>query len=570
MDEEYEAELTKEAHMLLEWQKDVFLYIKETLGLLPSEPIDSLRGKKISYTDAYGNERTTMLFNDDGDLTYHDLSFYTVDMFKNQGRVAFRAYRGRRLTWQQTLTFTAYQRALDTFDKDSFDLIARFISVISGHGTGKTASLAIIAQHFLFCFPGAQIGVTANTETQLKDIFLKEFYVWCEKLPKQMRDQIDQQDEKIKIKDEKDWFLRARVSRQEKPEALAGIHGPYVLIIVDEASGVPNPIFEVMKGALTGDNFIVMYCSNGTRTEGEFYDSQKNGSMFVKLAFSSRQSPIVKEGYIAKMESDYPPNGSEPSDEVIIRVDGKFAHIGQMDNKGWIPLFANIQIFFEPEHNQIIRNPVIAADVAGQGKDRSSVGVRDAIYLKEVLNERKSTEKDLARKIETIRDSYGAPSNDIGIDAFGIGAKVVANIQVKTGETVNALLTDKPREETKHLYHTFKAELAWKFRTWLANGGIIITNRKQDWMRELEKIKYKRDLQGRIMLMDKVAFKKEYKFSPDKFDMAIYTFFKDFGTAPVVLTKKDLESKDMMEWIKRQQKTKSSNKSGSGYSSMWS
>jgi hypothetical protein len=334
--------------------------------------------------------------------------------------------------------------------------------------------------------------------------------------------------------------------------------------MADEASAIHGKVFEVMKGALTGANYIVFYDSNPTRNEGEFYESHKPSSPYTRLHFSSRHSPIVKEGYIAKMIEDY---GAD-SDEVKIRVDGEFAGTAEMDDKGWIPLFSNMTLFFEPERGQVINRAVIGVDPAGKGRDRSIIHVRDHIYLKEVLNEKTSSEPDLARKVESVRDAYNSTSNDIGIDAFGIGAKVVANVQTKAGEMVNAVLTDKPREEVKDKYHTFKSELAWKFREWVARGGIIITNNQKEWLRELEKIKYKRDGQGRIMLMDKVTFKKEYGFSPDRFDASCMTFFKDEPYRPVILTKVQLEQKENMEWLQRIQQANAQPSGGDNFSSM--
>jgi len=366
------------------------------------------------------------------------------------------------------------------------------------------------------------------------------------------------------VSGEKDWFLRARVGRPEKPEALAGLHGEFVLIIVDEASAIHSKVLEVMKGALTGANYIVMYDSNPTRNEGDFYDSHKLGAPYTKLSFSSRDSPIVKEGYVQRMEEEY----GEDSDEVKIRVDGTFAGTTEMDDKGWIPLFANVRITFEEEKGQRISRPIIGVDPAGRGRDSSIITVRDVVYMKEVLNERTSSEPDLARKIESVRDSYGSKSDDIGIEAFGIGAKVVANVNTKMGENVNAILTDKPREEVKDKYHTYKSELAWKFREWVLKGGIIITNNKKGWIRELEKIKYKRDPQGRIMLMGKVEFKKEYGFSPDRFDAGTMTFFKDEPTRPVIITKTQLEQKETIEWLQKLQTANNPTRRGDDMSSM--
>jgi hypothetical protein len=63
-------------------------------------------------------------------------------------------------------------------------------------------------------------------------------------------------------------------------------------------------------------------------------------------------------------------------------------------------------------------------------------------------------------------------------------------------------------------------------------------------------------MQGRIMLMPKVEFKKEYGFSPDKFDSACMTFFKDEPYMPVHLSKEQLETKENLEWLQRAQAKK--------------
>jgi hypothetical protein len=547
--------INEDVHVLVEWANDVFVFTKEALGILPSEPVDELRGTYISFKDVWGNVRQAQLFDEDGRLVYHDLSFYTMDMFKNQTRAKFREYNGSRFTWQQTVTLTAYNRAIHTFGMDSFDIAKRWITVRSGHGTGKTGTEAVIALHFMVCFPGSQIGMTANTEQQVQDIFLKEFAVWKRRLPQDIQNSINQTADHIRVDNSEDWFLRAQVARPEKPEALAGLHGKYVLIIVDEASGVHDKVFEVMKGALTGDYYIVFYASNPTRNEGEFYESHKPGSAYTRLHYSSRQSPIVKEGFIEKMEHDYPSQGGQDSHEVLIRVDGEFAGASVMDEKGWIPLFANVQIHFEPENGQIINRGIIALDPAGMGKDRSIATIRDNVYLKEVLNEAQSTPKDLARKMEVIRDAYNCTSNDIGIEAFGIGAKVVGEISTKMGEHVVGLLTDKPREGTEGEFDSYKMELAWKFRTWVSNGGIIITNNASGWLKEMEKIKFKRTKTGAMQLMPKPMFKKEYGFSPDRFDSAIHSFFKDEPSRPVHLTKEQMQTVEMQEFFNRVQST---------------
>lgn len=529
------------------WRKDVFAFCDEMLNMRPAEPIDELKGKVIKYTSPTGQKREVVLFDIDGRLVYHDLSFYKIGMFKYQSKAEFKKHCVNQFTWQQTLELEAYNRGINTFDKDSYNPRDRRITIRSGHGIGKTSFASVICIHFLFCFYYAQIGATANTDTQLKEIFLKEFYWWKKRLPENVQDQLEEQSDKIKIKGTKNWFLRARVAGRDNPEALAGLHGEYVLLFPDEASGIFNKVFEVMQGALTGENWLVIMTSNPTRTEGYFYDSHKpmNIPHWVQLQFDSRESPIVKDTFVQGIINDY----GENSDEFRVRVEGNFPSAGEMDDQGWIPLFANMNILFEPAGQQIINGGVIGVDPAGQGRDRSIIEIRDNVYLKELLNEATSSEPDLARKIETLVSAYNCSLNDVGVDAFGLGAKVINHIQTKMGEMPNALLCDKPREEVKDKYNSYKAELAWKFRQWVANGGIIVTNNQKDWLRELDLIKYKRDLAGRICLMPKTMFKKEYGFSPDRFDACCYTFFRDEPSRPVILSKHEMENREWASYI---------------------
>lgn len=549
------------------WGKDFFYFAEHILKMKPSEPQDELRGK-VFTVPVNGKDRQVCLFDAHGNLVHPDLRVYKKHHFKHQDKQSFKNYyQGTAYTWQQTVILTAYNRAIHTFDQDAYDIRKRFISVVSGHGIGKTATLANIALHFTLSYMGSQSAATANTEAQIKDIFLKEFAVWKRKLPDYLQNNIEQTDDRIRIAGYKDWFLRAVVARPEKPEAIAGLHAPYVLLLFDEASAIHQKIFEVAKGALTGENFVSFYISNGTRVEGEFFESHKPGSGFTALQFSSRESPIVKDGFIEKMESDYPPNGDQPSDEVLIRVDGQFPSTTEMDDKGWVPLFANVTVRFEPERGQHFGASILSLDPAGEGKDRSSCGIRDSVYLKEVFNEKISEPKQLARKIETVAEVYNVNARDIAIDGFGVGAKTIAEIDTKIGEHVNAILTDKPREETKHRFKNFNAELAWKFREWVAKGGIIITNNPKAWEKELSKIRYRRDSQGRIELMGKVEFKREYGFSPDRFDMAKYSFFKDDAYVAPVLSKAQLEVKENIEFLQKANQSQTT-PAANNYSSM--
>lgn len=70
------------------------------------------------------------------------------------------------------------------------------------------------------------------------------------------------------VGNEKRWFAVARTAT--KPENMQGFHEDNMLFIVDEASGVADPIMEAILGTLSGANNKLLMCGNPTRTSGTF------------------------------------------------------------------------------------------------------------------------------------------------------------------------------------------------------------------------------------------------------------------------------------------------------------
>jgi len=195
--------------------------------------------------------------------------------------------KGKNITWQQHDILLAVEEALHGDKKR--------ISIRSGHGVGKSAVLSWLIIWYLFCFKDAQIPCTAPTSDQMHDVLWKEVAKWLDKLPAVIKEKYDWSANYVRIKESPEtWFARAKTARKEKPEALAGIHGDFVLFLIDEASGVPQEIFNTAEGALTEDNIIVIMISNPTRLIGYFYDSHHNDKdNWHTLNFSSIDSPIV-------------------------------------------------------------------------------------------------------------------------------------------------------------------------------------------------------------------------------------------------------------------------------------
>lgn len=191
--------------------------------------------------------------------------------------------------------------------------------------------MARLVIRFLYCHKDAQIPATAPTSDQIYDVLRKELNKRLRKLPDSVQSKFERTTTYVRVTDSPATrFARAKTARKETPEALAGIHGDYVMMVVDEASGVPDEVYNVAEGALTDKNIFVILISNPTRLAGYFYNThnkdKKNRQTFK---FSSIDSPVVDNDYVNRIAELH----GEDSDEYRIRVLGEFPREDIVDSQ---------------------------------------------------------------------------------------------------------------------------------------------------------------------------------------------------------------------------------------------
>ncbi len=196
------------------------------------------------------------------------------------------------------------------------------VSIRSGHETGKSGLLAWLILWYLCTHSECKVPCTAPTSHQLNDVLWSELAKWHSRLKEPFRSQIEINKDRACVKGaEKVEFAVPRTARKENPEALQGFHGVNLLFILDEASGIPDEIFQVAEGALSSRGSRVIMASNPTRTDGFFYDSHhKNRRFWTTLHFSSLDSPLPSPDYGRTMGEKY----GEGSNIYQVRVLGEF------------------------------------------------------------------------------------------------------------------------------------------------------------------------------------------------------------------------------------------------------
>ena len=231
------------------------------------------------------------------------------------------------------------------------------VSVKSGQGVGKTGVEATLLLWFLVCFPYSRIVATAPTKQQLHDVLWSEVDKWMNNSPL-LPLMVKWTKTYVYLRGyEKRWFAVARTAT--KPENMQGFHEDNMLFIVDEASGVADPIMEAITGTLSGENNKLLLMGNPTKTSGTFYDSHTaDRALYRCHTVNSENSRRTNKDNIAAMKRKY----GENSNVVRVRVYGEFP---EQEDDVFIPIS-----FLE----QSIKTEMSEATARAFGKYRDGAG----------------------------------------------------------------------------------------------------------------------------------------------------------------------------------------------------
>lgn len=404
---------------------------------------------------------------------------------------------------------------------------ARRISFVSGHNVGKTAALAWTSLHALITeYPFVGL-VTAPTEGQLFNGYFTEVRRWYRKLPSSLQDLFEVKSDAIVLKSApENCFLQARTSRPEKPEALAGIHTHegFLLLIADEASGVPEPIFEAASGSMAGHNAMTILTGNPVRTAGLFFDTWHTlADMWVGIHASSEDSELVTRDFIEDMRRRY----GIDSNAYRVRVLGLFP---QADDDSVIP-FELVEAALTRE---VVANPMAPVswglDVARKGSNRTALASRQAnVQIGKVKFWRDKNLMETAQLVKLEWDMTYPPSRpvEIMVDAIGMGAGVADRL-VQLALPAVPINVSEASSVASHVtggqFLNLRAELAFKGREWFSTLNVHIND--EELARELSIPWYKFTKTGRIFVAskDEIARRHPIMGSPDLSDAFLLTF----------------------------------------------
>ena len=409
----------------------------------------------------------------------------------------------------------------------------RRVSVRSGHGVGKSTVAAWIMIWKLLCFYTVKVVVTAPTSAQLFDALFAEVKRWIRELPEVWQSLVEVKTDRIELKAApNECFISARTARAEAPEALQGVHADNVLLVVDEASGVPEAVYEAAMGSMSGENATTLLLGNPTRTSGFFFDTHhKNRDRWWTLKVSCYDSKRVSPDFVREVAETY----GEESNAFRVRVLGEFP---TADDDTIIPLHtaeAAVGRDIQPDSGW---SWVWGLDCARFGDDSTVLTKMHGRVVPEIPQ--KWTKLDTMQvagrvKAEWDKTPPDARPIEINVDAIGIGAGVADRLR-EMGLPARAInVSENPALQGE--YKNLRTELWFKGRDWFAAANCSLPKGCETLIADLVSVKYKFvDSSGVIIAEPKAETKKRLRRSPDYGDsfllcLATDAFAARYGSA---------------------------------------
>ncbi|WP_020591254.1 terminase [Kiloniella laminariae] len=393
------------------------------------------------------------------------------------------------------------------------------IATASGHGIGKSAMSAWLILFILSTRPFAKGVVTSNTGDQLRTKTWAELGKWHRRCLTGHWFQYNASKGNMSLSHKshaESWRCDAQTCREENSESFAGLHAanstPFYLF--DEASAVPDKIWEVSDGGLTDGEPMRFVFGNPTRNSGRFFECFHR----LRHRWHSRQiDSRAVEGTNADLMQQWVEDYGEDSDFVRVRVRGVFPRAGSTQ-------FISGQLVAEARARELPPQPeqpiVIGVDVARFGDDQSVILIRQGRKLLEIRKYRVDTMALASFVIEAI----GRYKPDgVLVDGVGVGGGVVDRLH-QLGHAVIDVNAGSTAQDHKSFLNK-RAEMWSRLRDWLKTADIPADDSELE--SDLTGIEYGFDAKNRLQLEKKSDMKKRGLHSPDVADALALTFAEE-------------------------------------------
>lgn len=404
-------------------------------------------------------------------------------------------------------------------------------AVASGRGIGKSALVVWLVIWFLSTRIGASVIVSANTETQLRSITWAELSKWAAMAinshwwevvgitmnPAKWLTELVERD---LHKGTKYWGAEGKLWSEDKPDAYAGAHNhDGMMVIFDEASGIPDAIWGVAAGFFTepiADRFWLAF-SQGRRNQGYFFECFNAKRDFWD---TDQIDSRTVEGTDPQVYQDIIDEYGDDSDEARKEVYGLFPKSGDES-------FISPRLVDEAVKREVADDPtapiVIGVDPARGGSDWFDILIRQGRKIVEIRrfkikvdDEGIGTMEGVGHVIDAIEEFQ--PTLTV-IDETGLGGPIKDRLTEQRYKVRGVNFSWSAKDAKR--YGNKRAEMWGEMKKWLATAALPDDRGLKT---DLIAPRKKPDSSGKMFLESKKEMKARGLASPDAADALAVTF----------------------------------------------
>jgi len=443
----------------------------------------------------------------------------------------------------------------------------RQTAVSAAPSTGKSFAAAGAALWFLNSFPDSKVIVTAAPpERQIREILFG-------KIRQFQRDALrrgvnlaggDPKSMAVVAADEhwiQGFTIPSSGSKEERIAKFHGHHAPHILIIADEAHGVPGEIFEAFDNIMSSAGARLLILSNPLAPSGPFYQATRDPE-YNFMSISALEHPNVVSGEnlipgaidrdttearMAKWTRPISPIDNEEelcvfevpwTGEKRVVVNSIFAYktLGQFPwESDWalVPMSwvqrarQNYEIFMEKVRSQeefLPTEPICGLDVAEMGQDANAFVSRYDNYVAPI--ERWSGLEIPATIDKASRLARRVKSVVVNVDGIGVGAGVAPQMKRDGIVAEGVKVSWSPTRETEEFqFRDLRDQLWWSVREWLAQPDVMLPS-DDDLEADLLAYDYRERRRGIEVSNKTVVRSRLMGRSSDAGDALMLTFYK--------------------------------------------
>lgn len=437
----------------------------------------------------------------------------------------------------------------------------RKTAVAACHGPGKSFTAATAVGYWLDVHPVGEAAVvtTAASDRQVRVVLWREIRRvkrWG-KLPGRTN--------------QKEWLISPGSGKEEitcaiglkpsdyDPTAFQGIHRRYMLLVYDEACGIPGrneerpvSLWEAGMSLLANDECRILAIGNPDDPNTEFEKICRPGSGWNVIWISAFDTPnftgefvpehvskeLVGHTYVEECREAWAPNWSWTEDRRSVipppghkvedshplwlsKVLGKFPKSGLFQGLipiTWVQAAADRKL-------QPGSPSVLGVDVGGGG-DSSTVAHRQGSVVRIKNEDHNPNTMHTCGVAVSIRKETGATS--VKVDKVGIGAGVVDR-GIELEEPFVGIGSGEAAQDQEKFANR-RAELWWGVRERFEQGDIDIDPNDRQLISELCSIRYFRTSRGQIQIESKDQAKKRGVSSPNRADALMLSYAEEVET----------------------------------------